>query len=85
MKLIEASCDLGNTLCQGYALSVLANIIKEYPDYERSIGQAQANEFHLTIGANFPDLTYSCLLVLRSSDEALGSPSTPAADMPRVN
>ena len=40
VRLIEAACDLQNKQNQGYALSVLANIIKEYPDYERSLGQA---------------------------------------------
>lgn len=45
LKLTEAACDLHNTLCQAYALSVLSNIIKEYPDFERSINHNQAVEF----------------------------------------
>ena len=45
VKLMEAACDLQNTQNQGYALAVLTHIIKEYPDYERSIEKVQAAEF----------------------------------------
>lgn len=45
MKLVEAACDLNNHLGQSYALAVLSHVIKEYPDFERSITQAQATEF----------------------------------------
>jgi hypothetical protein len=37
VALIAASCDLKNPN-QGYAISILISIIKEYPDYERQIG-----------------------------------------------
>jgi hypothetical protein len=50
---------------------VLASIIKEYPDFERSIGQAQAAEFQQTITQHFNDITYSCLLVIRSGDDVI--------------
>lgn len=36
IRLMEAACDITNSN-QSYALSVLASIIKEYPDFERSI------------------------------------------------
>ncbi len=45
MKLVEAACDLNNHLGQSYALAVLSHVIKEYPDFERSLSQAQATEF----------------------------------------
>jgi hypothetical protein len=44
IRLMEAACDITN-VNQSYALSVLASVIKEYPDFERSITQAQATEF----------------------------------------
>jgi hypothetical protein len=44
-RLVEAACDLHNSMGQSYALAVLAHVIKEYPDFERSISQAQATEF----------------------------------------
>ena len=71
VKLIEASCDIMNAN-QGYALAVLASIIKEYPDFERSLQQAQQTEFQQTIGMYFHDLTYSSLMVIKASDQALG-------------
>ena len=73
IRLMEASCDIMNPN-QGYALSVLASVIKEYPEYDRDISPAQATEFQQTVGLYFHDLTYSCLLVIRSSDEVLGLP-----------
>lgn len=45
LRLVEAACDLHNHLGQSYALAVLTTVIKEYPDFERSISQAQATEF----------------------------------------
>jgi hypothetical protein len=36
-RLVEAACDLHNITGQSYALAVLAHVIKEYPDFERSI------------------------------------------------
>jgi hypothetical protein len=36
VKLIEASCDIGN-VNQAYALAVLTYIIKEYPENERHL------------------------------------------------
>lgn len=45
LRLVEAACDLHNNLGQSYALAILSNIIKEYPDFERSISTAQATEF----------------------------------------
>ena len=37
LRLVEAACDLNNHLGQSYALAVLTTVIKEYPDFERSI------------------------------------------------
>lgn len=45
VKLTDAACDIHNVQNQSYALSVLSHIIKEYPDYEKQISQAQALEF----------------------------------------
>ena len=53
-------------------MAVLSSIIKEYPDFERSIPQAQQNEFQQTVGLYFHDLTYSCLMVIKASDSVLG-------------
>jgi len=39
IRLMEASCDIMNPN-QGYALSVLASVIKEYPEYDRDISPA---------------------------------------------
>lgn len=73
VKLIEAACDIGN-VNQSYALAVLTYIIKEYPENERHIPQAQAQEFQQTVGQYFHDLTYSCIIVIRASDDVLGLP-----------
>lgn len=43
--LILAACDSMNHLNQSYACNVLANIIKEFPDYEKQIGPKLAQEF----------------------------------------
>lgn len=75
VKLMEAACDLQNTQNQSYALAVLTHIIKEYPDYERSIDKVHAAEFQQTIGLHFHDLTYTCLLTISTSDENLGAPA----------
>jgi hypothetical protein len=32
IPLIKAACDINNTLNQGYALNILINIIKEFPE-----------------------------------------------------
>ena len=72
VKLIEAACDIMNPN-QAYALDVLAKVIREYPDFERSLQQAQQTEFQQTIGMYFHDLTYSSLMVIKASDSALGA------------
>lgn len=59
---------------------MLATIIKEYPDLENRLTVAQANEFKQIVGQYFHDLTYSCLLTIRSSDEVLGLPSDSSID-----
>lgn len=42
VRLMVAASDIYNSLGQSYAMAVLAHIVKEYPDYERSISQSQA-------------------------------------------
>lgn len=76
VKLIEAACDICN-VNQSYALAVLTYIIKEYPENEKYISNAQAQEFQQTVGQYFNDLTYSCIMVIRASDDFLGMPPVP--------
>jgi small nuclear ribonucleoprotein (snRNP)-like protein len=43
-SLIKAACDLNNKDNQAYALNIIINIIKEFPDYDKRIGPL-AGEF----------------------------------------
>lgn len=71
VRLMQVACDAQNSF-QGYALSVLSSIITEYPDFEKSVPQDVSKEFQQTVTQSFNDLTYSCLLVIRASDDSLG-------------
>jgi hypothetical protein len=44
ISLIESACNIDNEN-QAYAINVLTNIIKEYPDHEKGIGHALTSEF----------------------------------------
>lgn len=68
-NIITAACDINNKINQGYALNILISIIKEFPEYEKSIGVNLAGEFTQTIGNHFLDITYSCLLVIREPSD----------------
>ena len=68
--LVRGACDFKNPY-QAYALNVLTTIIREFPNFERQIGQLAA-EFQQVIGTNFLDLTYSCLMMIRSPDSTIG-------------
>lgn len=41
-QLIKYACDLDNRVGQSYALNVMINIIREFPDYEKQIGHLAA-------------------------------------------
>lgn len=41
-QLIKYACDLDNRVGQAYALNVMINIIREFPDYEKQIGHLAA-------------------------------------------
>jgi hypothetical protein len=69
--LIIAACDMNNRN-QHFALNVLNTLIREFPDYDRSIGQTLALEFQSTIGNHFLDITYCCLLIIRACNDQLG-------------
>jgi small nuclear ribonucleoprotein (snRNP)-like protein len=43
-SLIKAACDINNKDNQAYALNIIINIIKEFPDYDKRIGPL-AGEF----------------------------------------
>lgn len=66
--LIKAATDTRNTN-QGYALNILTTLIKEFPDYERQIGAGLAQEFQMTIGNSFLDITYGAVMTIRSSSD----------------
>lgn len=70
-KLINCACDIRNPN-QSYALNILTSIIKEYPNYEKHLGETVSQEFQMTITKQFQDITYTCLMMLRSSDKQLG-------------
>lgn len=72
-RLLSVACDSQNEF-QGYALSVLSSIINEYPDFEKSLPAELSKDFQQTMHQSFNDLTYSCLLTIRASDESLGLP-----------
>lgn len=70
-RLIVHACDIRNPN-QSYALSVLTSVFKEYPNYEQQIGSELSQEFQQTVTKSFFDITYTCLLMLRASDQQLG-------------
>ena len=66
-RLITHACNIRN-VNQSYALSALTAIFQEYPNYESHIGPVAAQQFQQTVLKAFFDTTYTCLLMLRSSD-----------------
>lgn len=63
-SLINASCDIMNPN-QGYAINVLQTILREFPFYANNLKDI-AEDFQVTMGNHFLDITYSCLMVVRS-------------------
>lgn len=70
-KLINNSCDIKNPN-QAQALHVLTNIVKEFPNYERQIGEELTTEFQQTLSRSVADIIYTCLLMMRASDAQIG-------------
>lgn len=75
-RLINHACNISNPN-QSYAISALTAIFKEYPNYESHIGPVAAQQFQQTVLKAFFDTTYTCLLMLRSSDSQLGETPLP--------
>lgn len=67
--MIEASCD-NNNPNQAYATHVFANLIKDFPEHEKSIEREIVGSFQSQISQGFFDLTYSNLLVLKSNNDS---------------
>ena len=44
-------------------------IIKEYPNQESNLSQELTEQFRMAITMHFFDIIYSCILVLKSTDE----------------
>ncbi len=70
-KLINHACDLKN-LNQAFALNVLASILKEFSNFEGKKDSEVLDEFKSLMQKSFLDVTYSCLMLLRGSDNQIG-------------
>ena len=66
--LIDASVDNQNPYSH-YATNIVVNIIKEYPEHEKLLGQEKSMEFQQFIGNRFYDIIYSNLLILVTPDD----------------
>eukprot|EP00347_Sterkiella_histriomuscorum_P000409 403375977 len=65
--LIQIACDFNNKF-QQYALNVLSELISVFPQHDQDLDLESLQDFQQVIGTHFLDLTYSCLLILRSLD-----------------